>query len=271
LQHQGSLGATKPDINTFLNADKVSMPTNLLHVASALRQYRILIQMLLKSTHPLTTEFDCFCITWTQEEGDMDELREATPYFTALVPRWLQVRLAYCFSEQSCLGGANMDAPKLLELFQKIKLQEQWQPKLPAHYLPLPPSPAPAPPAPDRTPYVPPRDRQPAPQQQPQQPARTPATPPAPQEAVRNTAYDSRFTRFNDMRIPLATVLAANRDNPPPKNAAGVPMCCAYQIRGKCYTRCQRAGDHKPQSPDEATELFDWCVPCFANAAAARA
>jgi hypothetical protein len=66
------------DINTFRNADEVFMPTILFHVASALWQYRILLHMLLKSTHPLIMEFDCFYTPWTQEEGDMDELREAT-------------------------------------------------------------------------------------------------------------------------------------------------------------------------------------------------
>jgi hypothetical protein len=50
------------DINTFRNADRVSMPTNLFLVASALRQYIVLLHMLLKSTHPLTMEFDRFCI-----------------------------------------------------------------------------------------------------------------------------------------------------------------------------------------------------------------
>jgi hypothetical protein len=45
-------------------------------------------------------------------------------YIAALVLRWLQLRLAYWFSEQSRLDGANMAAPNLLELFQKIKLRE---------------------------------------------------------------------------------------------------------------------------------------------------
>jgi hypothetical protein len=81
-------------INTFRNADKVSMPTNLFHVMSALRLYRVLLRMLLKSTEPLTMEFDRLCLAWNQEEAEMDKLRETTPYFVALVLRWLQLRLA---------------------------------------------------------------------------------------------------------------------------------------------------------------------------------
>jgi hypothetical protein len=77
------------DIDISRNADKVSMPANLFHVASALRQYRVLLHMLLKSNHPLTIEFDHFCVAWTQDEADLDELRESTLYFAALVIRWL--------------------------------------------------------------------------------------------------------------------------------------------------------------------------------------
>jgi hypothetical protein len=87
LLHEGSLVATMADINTFSNADKVSMPTNPFHVASAFQQYRIRLHMLHKNTHPLTMEeFDRFCIPWNREEADMDELRETTPYFAALPP-----------------------------------------------------------------------------------------------------------------------------------------------------------------------------------------
>jgi hypothetical protein len=268
LLHQGSLGATVADINVFRNADKVSIPTNLFHVASALRQYRVLLHMLLRSTHPLTIEFDRFCLAWSQEEADLDELRETTPYFAALILRWLQLRLAYWFSEQSRIGGA-METPNLLELFQKIKLQEQWHPSIPAQYLPRPaptlPGPTITPPGPATAP------RAQVERQAPQQQVQTPTDQQAPQRQVLNTAYDSRYAPFNDMGLTLSTVLHANSGNSPPKNVEGVAMCCSYHIRGKCYDRCQRARDHKPQVAADAAKLLAWCGPCFANADAARA
>jgi hypothetical protein len=87
------------DINTFRNSDKVAIPTKLFHVASALRQYRVLLYMLLESTHPLTIEFDRFCTAWPQNEAALDELGESTEFFAALVVRWVQLRLTYWFSE----------------------------------------------------------------------------------------------------------------------------------------------------------------------------
>jgi hypothetical protein len=83
LLHQGSLGATMVDISTFRNSDKVSMPTNLFHVASALLQYRVLLYILLKSDHPITIEFDRFCTAWNHDEADLDELRKITPSCSA--------------------------------------------------------------------------------------------------------------------------------------------------------------------------------------------
>jgi hypothetical protein len=124
LLHQGNLGTTMADINNSRNS------------ALALRQDRVLLHMLIKSNHPLPIEFDRFCIAWHQDEGALDELRETTLCFAALVLRWVQLRLANWFSEQSRLGGAKMDAPNLVKLPKTITLQEQWCPTIPAQYLP---------------------------------------------------------------------------------------------------------------------------------------
>ncbi len=50
------------DMVHFPDSDKAAIPANLFRVASALRQYRLLLYMLLKSTHSPTTEFDRFHI-----------------------------------------------------------------------------------------------------------------------------------------------------------------------------------------------------------------
>jgi hypothetical protein len=69
LMNQGNLGATMVNIVYFRDLDKVAIPTKLFHVASALRQYRVLRYMLLKSTHPLTIEFDRFCSAYCRTKS----------------------------------------------------------------------------------------------------------------------------------------------------------------------------------------------------------
>jgi hypothetical protein len=61
------------DITSFRNSDMVAMPTNLFHVASALRLYRVLLYMLLKSILPLTIESDRFCTDRPRDEPTLYE------------------------------------------------------------------------------------------------------------------------------------------------------------------------------------------------------
>ena len=53
--------------------------------------------MLIRSIHPLTVEFQRFHIVWLQDEAALDELRETTGFFVALVLHWVQLRLAIGF------------------------------------------------------------------------------------------------------------------------------------------------------------------------------
>ena len=42
---------------------------------------------------------------------------------------------------------------------------------------------------------------------------------------------------------------------PYPTNLGGVEMCIAYHSKGRCYTKCNRAADHKPHSTEEQVML----------------
>jgi hypothetical protein len=68
LMHQRNLGATMADITKFRNFDKIMIPTNLFHVAPALRQYWLLLYMLHKSTHLLIIEIDYFFTACLRDE-----------------------------------------------------------------------------------------------------------------------------------------------------------------------------------------------------------
>lgn len=83
------------DIVRFRESDKFAIPTNLFDVAPALHRYRVLLYMLLTSTHPLTIEIDRLCTAWLQDEATLNELREAMEFFAALVLRWVHLRLSF--------------------------------------------------------------------------------------------------------------------------------------------------------------------------------
>jgi hypothetical protein len=260
LLHQGALGATMPDIVQFRETDKVVMPTTAIQVSATLRQYRVLLHMLLQSTQPLTREFDSFCAAWTLDETNINEVCTTTPCFAALVLRWLQLRVATWFKNQTQSGGVNVPIPDLVELLQKISLQEPWQPRIPPRYLANP------------TPAVPAQHTVPG-----GLPGLAPVLPgpvlpvPTPQSAVRNTAYNNRFAQFRDMSVTLSNVLTANPSNPAPKNANGVTMCVAYHVRGQCYSACRRKDDHRAPTQVDSDKLHRWCTTCFPAAVAARA
>jgi hypothetical protein len=270
LLHQGSVGATMVDILQFKNSDKIAMPTAIIHVTLALKQYRVLLHMLLKGTHQLAVEFDLFCTAWSNQEADLHELCSSTPYFAALVVRWVQIRLACWFKDQSAQAGTMLEAPDLVDLLRKIRLQEPWQPSIPPAYLPGPaPAPAPSPRFPAPAPGVPPAPAPVGPA-----PALGGPAPVQPQQhQVQNIAYDRRYAEFRDLNIPLAEVLRLDRVNANslPTNASGGANCIAYHVRGSCYSGCNRSTDHRAQTPAESTKLLAWCTVAYANAAAARA
>jgi hypothetical protein len=83
----------------LLDSVKVPIPANLFHGESALRQYLVLLYILLKSTHPITIDFDRLFT-----EAALNEPLKSIEFFAALELRWLQLRLTYWFYKQSCLG-----------------------------------------------------------------------------------------------------------------------------------------------------------------------
>jgi hypothetical protein len=268
---EGSLGATLPNLIQFRETDRVSLPTTIAHVSVTLKQYRVLLHMLFTNTHPLTIEFDSFCTVWSLNEPLLSELSDPSQPIPALILRWLQLRLALWFSTQAHTEQV-LPVPNLVELIQRIRLQEPWYPTIPARYLPRRTPPVPPPAA--RFPRVGPDPLIPVPvNPAPVNPALAAPGPRGrvPQNIIRNDTYDNRFAPFRALSIAISEVFRANRNVPPPLNDQEAAMCLSYHIRGSCYDICQRALDHRLQTPDEALRLHTWCVPCYANAQAATA
>jgi hypothetical protein len=189
--------------------------------------------MLLMSTHPFTIEFDRLCIAWHQDEAALDELRETSPYFAALViggssfawligspsshasavPRWTPRTLWNSFKRSRLGTVAPTDSSSVLAA----------RPKATTDFCG----------ARERAPQGPPL----APPELPGSATgtRTPVRRQAPQQQVRNTAYD----RHSEHVIIIRTLVkrgSCNRSAAAPvSSCAGVqlprsadaPVCCA--------------------------------------------
>ena len=59
-----------------------------------------------------------------------------------------------------------------------------------------------------------------------------------------------------DLDVALASHKIKGVCKPPyPVNQAGKEMCIAYHAKGRCYTLCNRAADHKPHTMEEQVML----------------
>jgi hypothetical protein len=265
---QGSAGATLPDIQLFRDADRVTLPTDVLHVSATLRNFQVLLHLLLGASHVLTVEFRTFVQAWLIEELELLETVRAQPLLPALVLRWLQLRIAHWFRDQA-RSEMNIPAPDLLCLIRELRFKSQaWYPEFPARYLAPPSAPArPPAAAPGRAaqssaPGAPPAGG--APSSVPR-----PGAAGAVHTMVRNPTPDARFAPFRDMNLSLRAVIESHPAIPLPTNSTGTKHCVSYHVKGTCYSSCNRVEDHRVLSAAESSKLLVWCRAVFPPPAAA--
>ena len=266
---QSNAGATLTDIQQFRDADKVTLPTEVLQVSATLRSYLLVLNVLLGANHVLTVEFEKFVHGWLLDEMALLELCVGKPMLPALVLRWLQLRIAHWFHDQAREARA-IPAPDLVVLRYDLRMKSvAWYPEFPARYLaPVQYHPAPTPRA---APVPLPVQRVTSAVQRATVPAPTPSAGSAVQQMVRNTGLDPRFAPFPATGLAIRLIVERNPDSPIPTNVQGLPRCLSYHVKGSCYTTCKRAADHRPLTEADATTLFTWCQACYASADAGRA
>ena len=245
-------GARLEDLERLYAVDKVPMPQTFLQALHTFRSFRILLHAMLGNRHPFAQKFDSF----VQAIGDVDKFLEAhfaTPTACAQLVRWVQIRSSNWFTNQvSSLSPVTPpDFERIIEDVQNMKSIDV---RLPNKYLTnntphtrtstalpgvaTPPMPLPLPPRPGPT---------------------------TTRTRVTNTTYDSRFTRFKDLRLNLTAVRNKAKDagHPVPKNNADTEFCLCYHVHGFCWDACGRLEDHRVHTAAESTKLEDWCKRCY--------
>jgi len=264
LHGQGapSLGDTAMLIGTT----KINLPRTLTEATITFAQYRVAVHTLFGSPHDYTQAFERFYQMWNSCQHRLLNVKTNEPVlFPALAVRWVQLRASLWLYQQEGQIG-NVAAPDFSELFNKIFLQEGWEPSMPARYLQpqLPQLPTPYS---DLLGRLQQQQRVPAPREPTNPATNPPANPSNPRADEERGGIARRTDPINPVfqpfaSLPLRTRDVLNRagsDNRPPRNAGNTEMCLSYHVKGVCNLNCGRKEDHRIHSQDEDQALLGWC------------
>jgi hypothetical protein len=224
--------------------------------------------VVLNPYHPWPEALGGLLLEYAAREVQLETLRVRDPKYRnfahALIVRYVQLY----FSRWILLqwnSPVPIPVPNLSEIFEKIDLDQLWEPTLPSRYLATSPAPTPAPPAAPRAARVPPAAR-PSP---PATPA--PAGPRGPNQ-IDNPDYNvGDFGAFGQIPLRIRDLLDSLPENPPPVSSYDAPplrsnptqpirVCLSYHVKGHCNVNCGRNADHHPLTAPKRQELLAWCT-----------
>jgi hypothetical protein len=264
----GGTSATVTDAQALVSNDPAILPRTLLQARASLQVFQALLLMTLGEDHTWTLALQRFVLRFNAREIELEQLQTRDAQYRNLVPallvRWVQLRWNDWLQTQ-WYGMVDTPAPDLQTLFSEIRLGTSWEPTIPSQYLRLPASPAGVGIAGGGT--------------QARQPAAGPAQPGAvtggaPNAIVRNTAYaEADFAGYRDTPgVIIRDLVDQNAANPLPISSNDSPtnrgrfpntplrVCLSYHVKGMCNSRCGRAADHGPLTPEKRQEIVAWCT-----------
>ena len=251
---------------------KIALPATWMQLGTSLKLFHVLTMVLFTGEHDAVLRFGAFMQEYRAQEHVLESLRPSRTGYQLLGPalllRWVQLRWT-CWLDEQWNTSAKVPFPDLGEVFRRIKVQEEWEPRLPAKHLmdippalqgtPPPPVPPYAPPAPGVPPARPPAQPRPA--------GRAGALPAEPYSgvSVSNPVFESAFAPYRAMGLKVKAVIdravAAGVPAPGvPLNAAGTPMCVTWHVKGFCNSGCHRSADHAAHEPADREALIQWCA-----------
>ena len=178
----------------------------------------------------------------------------------ALLGRFIQIEVNHWLTTQARTAQP-VRFDTLLDIFQDIDRQRQWEPTFPSAYLsptkPVPPSISTSSLTTNSlgSALTPNTGSQGASTMQ--------LTPTTSTAVVRNPGYnDKLFGPFKAQNIRARAVKDYVRKNKVayPVNARNENMCVTYHTLGLCNEACRQVADHVPHSPDEDEKLRMWCT-----------
>lgn len=255
-----------PDLKAMLKSS-AQIPKLLLHSRESIRRTTLLLSVILGDNHKVVRSLDTFLDDFISKESFITQYVPKTQgqhLLPILINKWVAVRLNKWYKDQS-KTVTEVVAPVFSELFDKMEMDEPWEPTLSHSLIQSISSNANTPPlAPGTTPAGP---AAPAP---PQNPAQTPSQTPTPRTGgggdttVNNAAFREQVMgRFQRMRGVTARLVRRREvtANPWPKSKVrpDCPMCLGWNVKGVCNQLCGYAYDHVDYTEEELQPLCQWC------------
>ena len=262
------------DAQSLLTPKNVTLPRELVQARDMMHKTQLFLSPLLGPTHEIIGNLRLFVEELNQRLAtlSMNMSLEQRLLLPVRITRWVQIRLMYWF-ERQWHSPRRISSPNFNEVFEKIELDEMWEPTLPACYL-QEISPAQLPgfvlggsgggaPGSVLTTDTPVAD------------GSTGGTADrggtgggagAGSDAgrrgtmVTNPGFKAIFERFRALRINHGRLLRAVTTRPPSSpHDASVEMCLSYHVKGMCNENCGKAADHHPHTDAQSNLLLTWC------------
>lgn len=246
---QGAAGISFQDSIKISEAQRFSLPVNLMQVKRVCWAYHRLLAVILGVHHTVTAAFGRFVEALDARESVLSE-DFSNVYNCASLLRFVQLRMHMWARDQMTDPLNHQAAPDFAGVFREIDEQRWVMPTLPLRFLQVSaPTVAPATTAPIAAP-----------------------TPPPAGAAPLAGAFHVKPALLDKERVPIQKYFATKRHmdahGPTPRNAQGNAMCLLFHVRAACKHECPRAEDHYRHSPAESQRLADYLALATAVAPA---
>ncbi len=255
------------DLQAMLKSTK-QLPKLLIHSRESIRRTTLLLAIALGGDHPVVLNLESFLATFISKESFLITYvpkSQAQHLLPILINKWIAVRLNKWYKDQA-KTVAHIPAPIFTDVFDKMEMDEPWEPSL---SLALTQSLRQNANPPTMAPTIPPQLPVPPPT------ATPPTNPPTggnnngggrqrENTSMTNPDFCTEVMgRFADMpNISARTVRRREwESNPWPKSKVRTeePMCLAYHVKGLCNQNCGRIYDHVCYTAEELQPLKQWC------------
>ena len=272
-------GASLADTQTLMGAESLSLPQLFSHARGLIQRCRVWYATFFGYDHPVVEGHTKFVEAMLLGEAEYEILIPSNNYMKHFVPtlfvRYFQLRLCNWLNRQ-WRSQMIVDAPDFCDLFERIAVGEQWEPRLPLKYeLALQRSAG----GTDTLmvgssgnnggvgKLLKDEDDTNGEGRGPPQPG---GEGQLQNKVVRNDKWkEDLFRPFHTLPLRVRTVLS-KATSPPPLSphdpAKKAQMCVAWHIKGMCNERCRRAIDHKHHTDAQDAALVEWCKKNYRSA-----
>jgi hypothetical protein len=264
--YAGDAAPALPDIVTLQDSKQdLCLPRSFAQLRYLVERSEALWLTLLGSQHPVTVQHRAFRDTLVAREQRLELITTRDPTYCHMVPallgRFIQIEVNHWLNTQSRTAQP-VRFDTLLDIFQDIDRQRQWEPSFPSAYLSQP-KPVPLSISTGSVTGITVGSGITTNTAISQGTSATNPTTTTSTAVVRNPAYNDRlFGPFKAQNIRARAVKDYVRKNKVayPVNSRKENMCITYHTVGLCNEACRQVADHTTHSADEDETLRLWCT-----------